>query len=510
MREQLNCGPAGRHFDKRVRILATVINQPDEIALASEMLQRDGCLVRRADEDGAPILNECKTTLVIDMWLSGSRRFAVQGAVKRVEELAEGAKLALWVTDAALVDNHRDDRKTYCVYSKVPRRSGWKAAPDAMQAWINLKGTRRLIQVPEGTPEKEVQAELDRRDLGQPFDSALHSFRSEPAGVGMPVGSLSRRFWIIVCLVAAMVCGAATLWTNSVWRLLPLMGIVVAAVLVALCLEKARHGFVRRFGWGLLYSVLFAALGAISAARPGGVLGPLGWLGTGILAVIGFFIGWGVVLGARGQWFARNAAWAVPLAFALLAPTVVWLGGIIYSEYLIQFGIPDSSVSIPTTWKVLAAAGPLLFGASFGLLFIALFGWLRYFHTAERLDRPTLSIFAALILLTLATTTLRIGVTSATTAAGRAMTAAQHGHTPVDYFGMQGSFICLQTLNSSVPVLFGPLPNQPLLFFGASGERLWAWDPGSAAVHYDNAHVISVPLQDVTVVQATGQPPRCP
>ena len=200
----------------------------------------------------------------------------------------------------------------------------------------------------------------------------------------------------------------------------------------------------------------------------------------------------------------------VPLAVTVLAPTVVWLGDLIYSEYLIQFGIPDSSVSIPTTWKALAAAGPLLFGASFGLLFIALFGWLRYFHILERADRPMVSIYAALIFLTCTLSTLRIGVTSATTAAGRAMAAAQHGHQPADYFGMQGSFVCLQPLNPSVPVLYGPLPNQPLLSFGASGERLWVWNPGSATLHYANAHVISVPLQDVTVVQATGQPPHCP
>ena len=253
MRQQSDFGPAERHFDKRVRILAKVVSRPDEIALASGMLQRDGCLVRRADEHGAATVNERKTTLVIDMWLSGSRRFAVRGAVKRVEELAEEAKLALWVTDAALVDYHRDKTKTFYVYSKVPPRSGWQAAPYALQAWINRIGTRRLVQVPETAAEEEVQTELSRRDLGRPFHSSLHSLRATPDPRSMmPAGPAGRKFWTVACLAAAMFCGAAIFWMNGIWRLLPLLGILVAAVLTGLNLEHAQPWYMRRLGWGLL------------------------------------------------------------------------------------------------------------------------------------------------------------------------------------------------------------------------------------------------------------------
>jgi hypothetical protein len=494
------------HFGQRVRVLADVLNKPDEIALATAVLQRNGCRVLPADEHSTA--STPMTGLFIDIWLDGSRQLAVREAARRIGELAERAKLRLWVRDAALEDYPSEDRKTYYVIRATPRRSGWRKKVRAMQAWVRSIGARRLVQVLPITQEDELYAELACRDLGQPFDKSQHMLHTSADVVSAVVEQpIRRRLLLTVGLLAAVACGAVIATTSGLWRFSLLAVGVGSAVMIALNLPASANRAVRLFG-GIVVSAAMAIMGVVIVT---GIskLGPRGAL----LAVIGLPIVLGIVPAVRGSWFTRNAVWGLPLAITLLIGLIPWLGSLVSSEYLRQFDIPDSTVWTISFWKLAAAGEPLLIGAAVAVLFVGLGGWARYFYLTGNIGefRPLIAVFMILIVLSYAITGLVVGLTSADNAASKAMAAVRDGHNPTAYFGFQGVLVCIQPRFASVPVLFGPLPtNRPVLMFAPSGERLWAWDPGSTAVRNDNVHAFSVLLQDVTIVQATGQPAHCP
>jgi hypothetical protein len=424
--------------------------------------------------------------------------------MNRVEDLAERAKLGLWVKDAALVEHPRGNRTKYYV-SDDRQRSGSGAALGKLQSWIARIGPSRLVQVPEGTPVSEVHAELSRRDFGQPLDHIKYSIQAITEPIS-PQLSLTRRALGAASLLASMICIAAVVWASGPWRLLPVAAAIAAAVSFVLSVRPKSV-----WGWVTCAAIWTASAGiaAIAAVRFGD--SPLRLFGGLCLASFGIFIASGVVFAIRGSWLARNVVWAVPLSITLLAPVVPWLGGVVFAEYLSQLDIPDSAVSVSTVWKVIAGTGPILFGMAVVLILFGLIGWLRYFHVVDRYTRSGISFMAAVVVLVYALTSVQLGLASADNAAAHAKTAAQNGRNPASYFGLQGTLVCLEPLHTPVPVLYGPLPTgQPVLLFTPSGERLWAWDPGSIDAHSHGSHGLSVPLQDVAVIQATGQPAACP
>lgn len=508
MRKYSNPDIPERCLGNRIRILAEVVDEPGEIALVKALLQRNGCLLRSAEGESATSIGLDRTSLIFDVWLPGSRRFATRAATKKIEDLAEQAKLGLWIRDAALVGYPRVDRKTYYVYNRVPHQQGWSTALKTLQAWSAKIGTSRLIQVPAATPESAVQSEISRRDLGWAFDREQHSLRAldEPSS-GAPEPSPGQKLLIAGSVLAAVLGGAAIFWVAGLWRMLPLLLIIATSVPLSLGLRSTRLTHRRLLAWTLLLSAAFATIGALTAHIGGGV-DPRAWLGRLILASIGILISWGVVLAARVSWLGRNVAWIVPLTFTLLASTVPWVGSAIFAEYITQFGIPDTSVSVPAIWKILVGGQPLLIAIGTSLFFISLVGWLRYFHLLERDLRWIVAVSVVGSVLVYALAALEWGYTNADAAARQAKVAAQGGHEPASYFGLQGTLVCVQPLTPQVPVLFGPLTNRPLLSFGANGDRLWVWDPD--ARHNENTHFISVALQDVTLIQATGDPAHCP
>src|SRR5262245_13330920 len=144
MRRQSDIDLPARYFGNRVRFLAEVGSQSDEIALVRAVLQRNDCLLQQPSQGATTAVGK-PVRIIFDMWLPGSRRFAVRAATKRIEDLAEQAKLDFRVRDAALVDYPRISRKIYYLYNIPPHRLRWSTALATVQAWSSKIGTSRLI-----------------------------------------------------------------------------------------------------------------------------------------------------------------------------------------------------------------------------------------------------------------------------------------------------------------------------------------------------------------------------
>jgi hypothetical protein len=490
-------------FEQRVRVFAAVIDQEDEIELIMAMAERNGWRIRQCRRRSAPADGVQTTGLLIDIWLNGDWRSAVAEATRRVEDLAERKKLGLWVRDAALVDYPKANLQRYVV-SQAPQRSGRSAFLGIGQSLVAMTGSRRLIQVAEGTPDAVVQAELERYDLGQPFDPERHSFRSV-RNLAQP--SSGAKAWLLSAagLLVIAICGNEIPRTSGFWWLLPLL----SAIIVSLLWIRNAHP-ARAAGW-CYCGFLVTAIGTAGALIGKYYGSSLKFLGGICLVSIGLFIARGVWFAMRNSWFIRNAVWTVPLTITLLAPKVPWLGGLILEEYLGQFGISASAVAVSTIWKILAAAGPILVSAAVIFVFFGIVGWARYFHLIDRYNRALIAIASACAVLIYVLFSLQLGISRADSAAAHAMVAARDGRNPASYYGLQGILVCLGPIRVPIPVLFGPLPaTRPVLSFAPTGNRLWAWDPGSIAAQNQSAHAISVQLQNVIVTQAVGQPATCP
>ena len=318
-----------------------------------------------------------------------------------------------------------------------------------------------------------MREELERYDLGQPFDPECHSFRPvrdvahpNPGAEGWLLSAAS-------LLVIALCCNAITRTSGFGWLLPSLVAIAASFLWVR------NFGPVSAMGWlvcgsfiilcGIFRCVHREILFWSTQVLPGGLF----------VVSIGLLIAKGAWFAIRGSWFIRNAWAMVPLTITLLAPTMPWLGELILTEYLGQFGIPASAVTISTIWKILVAAGPILASAILIFIFFGIAGWARYFHLIDRYNQVLVSIASAGVALVCVLSSLQFGISRADSAASRAIVVARDGQNPASYFGLQGILVCLEPIRTPIPVLFGPFPTkQVVLSFAPAGDRLWVWDPG--------------------------------
>lgn len=259
----------------------------------------------------------------------------------------------------------------------------------------------------------------------------------------------------------------------------------------------------RRAGLGFALVCGFVLLGVIGGlAVPGHK--PSAFLGLAVVAVVVLIIGRGVMLALRESGLTGQLWWLLPLAVTVLVPVVLALGGTFDAEYLSYgFGVPADTISVPTIFRLAIAGSSMLIGLVVVVILVAILGWVRYFHGFDAITRPLLVLGTIAVASTYLLASVTSGFSHADGAARSAAARARSGRQPVAYFGLQGTLDCVRPVSPSVPVYDGPLPvGRPVLSFGTTGTQLWLWDP-------ESSRAISVPLQDIIAIPATGTPARC-
>jgi hypothetical protein len=205
------------------------------------------------------------------------------------------------------------------------------------------------------------------------------------------------------------------------------------------------------------------------------------WAVALLMAVVAF-TGAGTVLALRRTVFTRHAAWLLPLSVPVVWSMVNWLGGQMHSSYLDRFDIRADAVPTPRLGTYLAAGEPMGLALGSMLFFLAVVGWLRYFHLGrDSGNRFFAAVLASLLIVSYVLGAILLGTSQAAKTAGRdAENAARDGIEPDAYFGIYGHFMCLSPVDPDqpLPVENGPAPtDHPVLSFGSSGDWIWLWDP---------------------------------
>jgi hypothetical protein len=499
-----------KEFGHRVRVLTEVIEDEDEIALVTSAFQSKGWTVRSARDGearGYPARN--RTWLVIEVRFNGYRRTAAKVAVRRIDEVAEKLCLGIWARYAEVISFPRELEKTYYIEEKP---APWLASRRLLSHAARLTRIPRptgLIRLPGNARESDARSQLARFDLGRPFDPSRDAVRPaipdspekadrtvtpEPASPAVMAA--------VAAVLLAVVCGAVAVWASGAWKAVPLVFGVVLTVPATLAVP-ADQRLARRAGLGFALVCGFVLLGVIGGlAVPGHK--PSAFLGLAVLAVVVLIIGRGVMLALRESGLTGQLWWLLPLAVTVLVPVVLALGGTFDAEYLSYgFGIPADTISVPTISRLAIAGSSMLIGLVVVVILVAILGWVRYFHGFDAITRPLLVLGTIAVASTYLLASVTSGFSHADGAARSAAARARSGRQPVAYFGLQGTLDCVRPVSPSVPVYDGPLPvGRPVLSFGTTGTQLWLWDP-------ESSRAISVPLQDIIAIPATGTPARC-
>jgi len=502
-----DCGGVIKPYRNRVRVLAEVVNDADEITLASSMFGQRGWLVRRAENQqafGYPEQN--RIWLLIEVRLSGSARSAPVHAVRSIQQVVEDHHLGVWVRRAQVIEFASERAIPYFVEAKAP---GWLAGRPVLARLFRHLGARRtigLLMAAPGLDESTVRERLGRGDLGQPLDLAHSSIRPalDLSLTNDPLAAENapqRHLGVLAASAAGVLaCGLSAGWVPGSWKAVPLVagaGLVVALVMLVSHGQPLSHSIPKAIVPAACLLLAFL-VGTDTPDHNPRIL---------VLAAAGLglaFLVWrGVTFALRDSWFTRQAAWGIPLTLTVLPPLALYLGSAFDGEYLTRFGIPPAAVSVSTFYRLAIASRLLLFGLILFLIAVAVIGWARHFHQLTNGDRWIPLLLTSLTLAIYLLVALSTGLSSVNGAAGRAAMASRVGRQPAGYYGIQGILECVKPTISVVPVYDAPLPTgHPVLSFGAAGDRLWVWDPPSG-------RSVGVPLSDVIVSRATGTPARC-
>jgi hypothetical protein len=485
-------------FRNRVRVLAEVVSDTNELALVSKVCRARGWPVRPPENGevrGYP--QPGRTWLVIEVRFPGSTRSAVKEAVKRVEHIADRFHLGLWVRFAQVIEFPRERLNPYFIDQAGPK---W-------QAKFRPARTTAMLLLDTSAGEKAVRERLALINLGQPFDPARQSVRpalswsvldDPPSG---PADS-SRRVLLVASGGAVVaLCGFAAGFAGGAWRAIPVLAGLVVSALLAWFLSRDRswkHRLRRAVPFAIVLAGAAFGAGLTPHHDPGILVATCAGLGAA------FLVGRGVLLALRDSWLTRQASWAIPFVLTALVPLALSLGGLYDQQYLDStFGIPSDSISIPAIYRIAIASRPALIGLGFTAIFVAVIGYARHSHQLSGDSRWMPLLYSTVTLTVYLLASLAIGLSAVAHAAGEAAAAAAAGRQPSGYFGIKGVLTCVRPVTHEIPVYDAPLPaGRPLLSFGAAGDSLWLWDP-------ETGRAIEVPLDDVIVTPATGTPARC-
>ena len=491
-------GQAIKPFRNRVRVLAEVINDGDELALVYKVCQARGWPVRPPrDREVRGYPKQGRIWLVIEVRFPGSVRSGIREAVKRLNHVADQFHLGLWVRFAQVIEFPQE--RYYPYYIDQTRRK-WEAG-------FRKPRTTAMLLLGSIAGEKTVREQLALINPGEPFNPERQSIRPALAWSMLDdppddANGSPRRVVLVAAGGAVIaVCGFAAGFADGAWWVIPVLaGLMVTALLVWF-LSRDKPWRDR-----LLKAVPFAivlASGAYGASQTPHH-DPRILVATGAGLGLAFLVGRGILLALRDSWFTRQASWVIPFTLTALAPLALSLGGLYDEQYLDStFGIPSDSISIPTIYRIAIAGRSALIGLGFTAIFVAIIGYSRYFHQLSGDSRWMPLLYSTLTLTVYLLASLTIGLAAVADAAGEAAAAASAGRQPGRYFGIQGVLECIRPVTSTIPVYDAPLPTRrPVLSFGTAGDSLWLWDPVTR-------RAIEVPLDDVTATPATGTPARC-
>ncbi|MEU7583729.1 hypothetical protein AB0B50_39830 [Streptomyces sp. NPDC041068] len=474
----------------RVRILVAVIDDPEEIRLAEQLLGELDWPAREWDAPEARrrALDAGRKGMVVEAHLRGNRHGVVRAVVRTVEDRAKDRRIGMWVLDAVYV-GHDHSAETTTTYEVKRRNPTWYRPHTYVEHRVLTRpGAPRASEVGRQLTDSEGMLLDAPHDAG---DLAVHV-------VGRPSQGFNRHqfLWDLGRYYAplALVGGASSLlpgywpWATLVVAVLSLswtLGEDVQPVGRPTHERLAVGAFVVLVLWVSPFSVF-----RYSEQEP---VAEAVWLIP--LVLTGFAVA-GVWWAVRGTWLSRTAHWTVPALVPVLALVLPWLGQLQHAVYLRDgFGIPADSVAIPVSSLYAATLLPLATAGALFLLLAGSVGVFRYMHWLGGRDQPAVVAQGLLFVgvLALLITPVWLGVRNAGAAAADAKGAARDGRAPAAYFGAEGRLMCVRPLKAKIPVFNGPLPSgdRPLLTFGASGDRLWFWDPRSK-------EALSVRAEDVS------------
>ncbi|MFF8969824.1 hypothetical protein [Streptomyces sp. NPDC014995] len=439
-------------FDHRVRVLVEIRDDPDEIALAKEVVGGFGWPMREPRPGEGPTggVTVSHVAQVVEVRLLGARRGIAAQAAHELDRLARSTGLSLVVREAALI--------------RRPESPGqeWEVVPVTVSPRDRVRGffngdkddrPEHVIRVPEGSPSPTPDiASLSTALDPQPFVPADHRLR---------------RLTFRPSMAALLVVGLGFLGTAGLGGLIHLTNLapgtapnMVRALALALSLTLA----VTVGLFGLAHAVRYSA--ALRLALP----------------------------------------WTIPLALPVLLAGVPRVGGVVQNRYLAHFDLPGSPVT--TDWWDSLRAG--VFTCLCALAgFLLLVGTAGFVHRlGARAGAPfSHSLVIGALYGTAAALALSVvAISRVDAAAADDRHTLADGRVPDGLYGLHPDFVCVRPTDRTPPV-YGTLPpaTRPVVTFGPSGDRISLWDPKTG-------QSLSMRLEDAVFVPAETEKGRavCP
>ncbi|KOX37855.1 MULTISPECIES: hypothetical protein [unclassified Streptomyces] len=527
---------------QRVRLIVEGPDDPDETERAVEALgSQPGWRVRPAQARDRVAVADGRAVLVVDALAYGQRRTAVDAVRAQVTRLLRRPPVGFRIREARLV-RYEEERDTTLV--RVVRRTPPGAG--RFRRWLGrhaeaLGGadTGHVLTVPRlpGEDAEQLKARVKARwaDLthgAEAFDDDLHDLRlsvgprpesgtgTDPGPDPQPVEPPSpsrarlRRFRSVALPFLAVPVPLASAWVlasfSSPWRFLVLLAPLAALGPVGYWVtsNEPRPRLLRLACGAIVVGGFTWVTYEWLVNSPAGFGAQLLGLGQGLL----------ILATAVGCWHAFSRSWLsrhilllLPVLLAPLPFVLPWVGSFLHTAYLEEaLGIPEPAVHVSFYWRYFVALKPVVLTLAITLLFVAFYGWAKYFnlHISQGvMMNGTFPLLVLVAVLGMADLTLK----EARAAAERAYLAATRGEDPPSYFGVDGRLVCVRPVEPGKPVSVhpGPLPTgRPVLAFPREGGDLWVWDPSPGRGPLSTDHAVRMRAEDVSLYPATGT--TCP
>ncbi|MFC8586519.1 hypothetical protein ACFUGD_18540 [Streptomyces sp. NPDC057217] len=518
---------------QRVRLIVEGPDDPDETERAVEALgSRPGWKVRSARPHDRAAAADGRVVLVVDALAYGQRRTAVDAVRAQVTDLLRKPPVDFRIREARLV-RYEEERGTTLV--RVVRRT--PPGSGRVRRWLGrhleaLGGadTGHVLTVPflPGEDTEQLKARVKERwaELTQgaeAFDDDLHDLRlsvgprprPRPEAEEPPSPRTGlRRLWPVASAFLAVPVPLACAWVlasfSSPWRFLALLAPLAAFGPVGYWItsNEPRPRLLRLACGAIVVGGFTWVTYAWLANSPAGFGSQLAGMGQALLILATAVGCWHAF---SRSWLSRNLLLLLPLLLAPLPFVLPWVGSFLHTAYLEEvLGIPESAVHISFYWRYFVALKPVALALAITLVFVALYGWVKYFNPHIAQSAMVIGMFPLLVLVAVLSTA-DLTLKEVRAAAERTYLAATRGERPPSYFGIDGRLMCVRPVEPGKPFSVHPGPpptGRPVLVFPREGGDLWVWDPSPARGRLSSDHAVRMRAEDVSLHPATGT--TCP